>query len=88
MRAGHADNPAPFHASGGGDLLPAVQAVSAVVVAVLEVQGDELQAVGAAMHLLGVVRVHGVNKATSTFSPSRPASTASSRCRRCMVGYW
>ena len=41
----------------GGDLLPGVEAMSAVVVAVLEVLGDELQAVGAPMHLLRVVRV-------------------------------
>ena len=42
VRARPSDRPAPLHFALGGDLSPAVQVVSAVVVVVLWVLGDEL----------------------------------------------
>ena len=57
VRAGLADCPAPFDPSMGGDLLPAVKAMIAVVVAVLNVLGHQLKAIGAAGHRGGVVDV-------------------------------
>ena len=55
--AGPPDCPAPFHPALGGDLLPAVEAAAAVLVGVLQVLGDDHEAVGAACDPVGVVGV-------------------------------
>ena len=55
VRAGSADHAAPFDSAQGGDLLPAVEAVAVVVVVVVEVLGDELEAFFAAGDLVRVV---------------------------------
>ena len=57
VRAGPPDHPAPLDGSGGGDLPPAVEAISAVGVQVLQVLRHELEAIGAAGHLVGFIRV-------------------------------
>ena len=51
------DRPAPGYAAHGGDLSPAVEATAEVVVLVLQVFDDELEAVGAGGHRDGLVGV-------------------------------
>ena len=63
VRAGPPDHPAPLYAALGGDLLPAVKTATQVVIVVLQVLDDQLEAVGAAGHsggVVGVERGHGV----------------------------
>ena len=57
--AGVPDNAPPADAALGGDLASAVEAVAMVIVVVLQVLGDQLQAVGAGCDL---VRVAGVDR--------------------------
>ena len=73
MRAGPADHPAPLHPDLGDDLLPAVEAMAAVNGVVLNVLGQQLQAIPTAGRL---ARVVGVAKIwSSSLTTVQPMST-------------
>ena len=69
MRAGSADHAAPLDPALGGDFLPAVETVSAVVVGVLQVLCDELQAFVAAGDLVRFVGVDGEGRFVAAQRP-------------------
>ena len=63
------DRSAPLHAALGGDFSPAVEAAAEVVVVVLRVFGDKLEAVSAVDDL---VRVVGVDRGHGVVAAERP----------------
>ena len=61
VRAGPPDRPAPLHPALGGDLAAAVKAAAEVVVLVLQVLDDQLEAAGHRGGVFGVDRGHGLD---------------------------
>ena len=77
VRAGLTDRSAPGHAADGADRFLAVQAAAGVAVAVLEVLGRQIEAVGAAgdpARVGDLARVVGVESLAVLFAAQRPVA--------------